>query len=283
MLVTVVWGSTFFIIKDTVETINPFFLVMGRNTFAAVLMFAWLFFNDRKAVANKKAIMHGAVLGFLLSLTYTAQTIGLQYTSSGHSAFITGSAVVIVPIIMAILYKVKIKLDVMLIIAIVFTGLFFLTYDTETSINIGDIITLITTFAYAMHLIYSGRSVKNSHVTALITYQFVFASIFSFIAFLVTGAEIGIASPKALWAIAYLGVIGTLFCYFISVWVQKYVSSVNVAIIFSLEPVFAALFAYWAVAEVLNAKELLGAIIITLGVILFQVKDRVLLFIRSKV
>jgi drug/metabolite transporter (DMT)-like permease len=89
----------------------------------------------------------------------------------------------------------------------------------------------------------------------------------SLIAWLATGASPVVLSFRSGIAIFYLGIIGTLFCYFVAVWVQKYVSSLKVAIIFSLEPVFAAIIGFIILHEVLNIKELAGAIFILLGVI----------------
>lgn len=275
ILVTIVWGSTFFIIKDTVESVNPFFIVFGRVFLASIPMLLYVFFRNKKSLFNKQAIIKGSILGLLLTTTYISQTIGLQYTSSGHSAFITSIAVILVPVIMFFGYKAQLLKSDYFSIFIVMIGLFLLTYDFETHLNKGDAITLITAISLAFHIVLSGRYVKTTEFLSLITYQFVSASVFSLIGSLFMGYEHGfdlnLISSESIWAIAYLGFFGTLFCYFVSVWIQKYESSVKVAIVFSLEPVFAALFAYLFVNEILNLKEISGTVLILLGVILYQV------------
>lgn len=222
-----------------------------------------------------KAIINGSILGLLLTTTYISQTIGLQYTSSGHSAFITGIAVILVPILLVLIYRQKIKKPEVVSILIVMIGLFLLTYDLDTHFNRGDLITFITSFSLAFHIILSGRFVKTTESLSLITYQFVSGSIYCSIASLFVAAgndfETITISSDSLIAIMYLGAFGTLFCYFVSVWVQKYESSVKVALIFSLEPVFAALFAYLFVNETLSFKEIIGTLLILIGVILYQV------------
>jgi drug/metabolite transporter (DMT)-like permease len=273
VLVTIVWGTTFFIVKDTVANVDEYFIVFIRNLLATIPMVFYTFVKDRKNILNKDAIIKGAIIGFFLFGTYISQTIGLKYTSSGHSAFITGSAVVVVPLILFFFFKEKLTINSGLSILLTFVGLFFLTYDVETDFNIGDIITLITVVAYALHIISAGKFVRKTAVMPLIMYQFLFATIFSLIGFAIIGNHNIVLSTKSFWALLYLGIIGTLFCYFVSVWIQKFVDSIKVALVFSLEPVFAAFFGYLALHEVLSLKEMFGMSLILTGVLLYQYFD----------
>jgi drug/metabolite transporter (DMT)-like permease len=271
ILVSIVWGSTFLIIKDAVVSVNEYFIVFVRCALAFLVMFIFAFIKNRKALFNKKGFIYGSILGVLLAITYTSQTIGLKFTSTGHSAFITSSAVVFVPIILFLIYKLKlIKIDIIAVL-IVFVGLFLLTYDFDTSMNLGDLITIITAVAAAFHIVSAGRFVKETDAVSIITWQFFAASVVSLCAFFITNAEPVVLSSKSVYSLLYLGLIGTLFCYFVSVWVQKYVSSLKVAIIFSTEPVFAAIFGYFILSEVLNSKELVGACLILFGVVVHSI------------
>ncbi|MBN2891043.1 MAG: DMT family transporter [Bacteroidales bacterium] len=271
VLVTIVWGSTFFIVKDTVDSVNEYFIVYGRMLIATIPMLIFVLIKKPKLLLDKKAIINGSILGFLLVATYISQTIGLKFTSSGHSAFITGIAVILVPIIMFFIFKSKFQKSDILSFIIVVIGLFLLTYDFETKFNKGDLITLICAISAGFHIVFSGRFVKKSDPLALITYQFISGTILSFIGAAIVGFESVSLSTNSIYAILYLGLFGTLFCYFVSVWVQKYVSSVRVALIFSLEPVFAAFFGYLALNEKLNEKEITGMFLILSGVIMYQV------------
>ncbi|HBF87450.1 MAG TPA: hypothetical protein DDX39_02320 [Bacteroidales bacterium] len=273
VLVTIVWGSTFFIVKDTVASVDEYFLVFVRNLLATIPMIFYVFYKDRRNFFNKDAIIKGGIIGFLLFGTYISQTIGLKYTSSGHSAFITGSAVVVVPFILLLFFKEKMSRNGIFSILITFFGLFLLTYDVETDFNIGDLITLITVAAYALHIVSAGKFVQKTAVMPLIMYQFFFSTLFSLIGFFLISDTDVVLSTKSTLALLYLGLVGTLFCYFVSVWIQKYVSSVKVALVFSLEPVFAAFFAYLALGETLSIKELSGMGLIMLGVLLYQFFD----------
>ena len=104
-LVTIVWGSTFVVIKDAVTTINPFFIVFSRSLLAAISMFLIVFWKERKSLRNKEVIFKGMMLGLLLAITYGSQTVGLRFTTSGHSGFITSTAVIFVPLILYFFFK----------------------------------------------------------------------------------------------------------------------------------------------------------------------------------
>jgi drug/metabolite transporter (DMT)-like permease len=108
VLVSLIWGSTFFLIKDTVNTVNESFIVFARCILAFAAMFIYQLSKNRKDLLDKKGFIYGSILGVLLAITYTSQTIGLKFTSTGHSAFITSSAVIAVPFILYLLKKYKI-------------------------------------------------------------------------------------------------------------------------------------------------------------------------------
>lgn len=271
ILVTIVWGSTFLIVKDTVSTVNEFLIVLIRSGLAFAAIFVFQFFNDRKKLCNRKAFFYGSAMGTLMAITYASQTIGLKYTSTGHSAFITSSAVILVPFILFFLFKTKLlKIDMVAVI-IVFAGLFFLTYDFETKINVGDLFTIVTPVSYAFHVVLAGQFVRKSDVVTMVTWQFFASAMFGLTLFILTDHDPVNISTKAWGSLVYLGLIGTLFCYFITVWVLKYVSALKVAIIFSLEPLFAAIFGYFIIHEVLSAKEFFGATLVFAGVIVHSI------------
>lgn len=270
LLVSVIWGSTFFIIKDTVGTVNELVIVFGRSALAAIFMLLLMLVKNPKSLINKNAVFHGSIIGILLASTYLSQTIGLKFTSSGHSAFVTSSGVIFVPVILFIFFKERFGKSIILALGLVITGLFLLTYDFETKINIGDLITFITAVSYAFHIVLSGKFVKKTEAFALITYQFIAASLFILIVMKLKGIPIQIEGNAAKYSIVYLGLIGTLVCYFISVWIQQYVSALKVAIIFTLEPIFASLFGYFAHNEELNQRGYLGAAFIIGGIIFYE-------------
>jgi drug/metabolite transporter (DMT)-like permease len=225
-LVSLIWGSTFFIIKDTVTTVDESFIVFTRTGLAFFALLVYNLIRQPRKLFNPQALLYGIVLGILLASIYLSQTIGLKYTSTGHSAFITGSAVVIVPFLLFSFYSQKIyKID-LISVGIVLSGLFLLTYDLETSINIGDIITLITAISLAFHVVFAQQFVRKTDAGILVLYQFMGAMIVSGSVMLFTNDGLPELTTQSTWSLIYLGLIGTLVCYFITVWVQKYVASI---------------------------------------------------------
>jgi drug/metabolite transporter (DMT)-like permease len=271
VVVAVVWGTTFFIVKDAVTQIDPYLLVLVRSFLACIPLFGILLLRKPKTLLVKRTILDGAILGFLLAVMYSSQTIGLQYTSSGHSAFVTGVAVVLVPLVMFVLYRYKFRWFQLGSILLVAIGLYLLTYDAKTQVNIGDLITLVTALTAALHIVFVGKMARRNDILALVAYQFLFSGIFNAIAHQSLAANPWHILPQSWPALIYLGLVGTLFCYGISSWAQRFVNPVAAGLIFSLEPVFAAFFSYWFAQEILKPAEIFGATLILSGIILYEI------------
>ena len=132
---------------------------------------------------------------------------------------------------------------------------------------------LITIVVYALNVVLAVRYVKNSYVFTMVTFQFISVNIISGLAYVFSDAPTLVLSSKSIWAILYLGFIGTLFCQFVTIWVQQFVSTLRLAIILSLEPIFASWLAYAIVNEILTQKEIIGAFVIIAGIITYQIGE----------
>jgi drug/metabolite transporter (DMT)-like permease len=274
-----VWGTTFVVIKDVSTKLSPFLLSVCRNFIAAVCIFAYLIISNKKSLLqNKIAIKYGAIIGGLLGSIYVVQTFGLQYTSTSHSAFITATAVVIVPIMLYFMGWQKITLQQLFSVFVVLLGVYLLTNgNANEPFNIGDIITFIGAFICAVHLIFSGHFVRKSELVVLVFYQFLFASLISavglFIVYLIEGKPIHYQA-ESFNSILYLGFVGTLFCFFVTVWAQKYINTVFTMMIFSLEPIFASIASYFYTGATLNSIELFGGSVILSGILIYSLPIR---------
>ncbi len=273
ILATVIWGSTFAVVKDTMNTVNEYYLIFVRSIIAALPLLILTLYKNPRSLFNKDIIRKGAIIGIALGLTYGFQNLGMLYTSAGNSAFIMASNVIFVPIFLYVFYKNRFNGKSIISILIVVLGLGLLTYRDGTSLNPGDLLTLVGAAITALHIIWTGRFVKNSDLLALVTYQFIFSALLSFIASLIASPESFTASySMESWsAMIYLGLLGSLFCYFITVWAQKYLSYVTVTLIFSLEPIFAAIFSFYILGEILGFQQLVGAFLILGGILFFEI------------
>lgn len=272
-----IWGSTFTVIKDITTSIDAYLLSSLRNWIAVITFLIYLIVSKKtKTLKNKSTIKYGIILGAIIGAIYIVQTIGLGITSSTNSAFITSSAVILVPILL--LFTGQNKLDKIQIITIVIVGIgiYYLTNgNTNSSYNLGDILTLICAVICALNIILSGEYVRKSELNGIIFYQFLFAGIISTIALAIktgiTKEEI-IFKWNALSSVLYLSLIGTLLCYFIMIYVQQYISTILTAMILSLEPIFATTASYFYTGETITLIELFGGLLIITGITYYNLK-----------
>ena len=285
VLCCMVWGTTFVVVKDTVSYTNPQLLVFLRSLIATLPLGIYLLIKDPLSLKQKNSILYGFGLDIFLSSGYLLQSIGLMETSSTHSAFITCTSVIFVPLILFLFFKKKIHKRGWLCIFIVAIGLTSLTYHPSVAFNQGDILTFIAAIIYGWQVIYSGKWVRISHATSLIFYQFLFSSLITFISMISEHHFYNsslMLTKDAIPAILYLGLLGTLFCYFFTVYSQKYVPTITVALIFALEPIFASTAAYFFLSERIGSIELLGALLILIGIVFYDISPKKLLISFQK-
>ena len=275
-----IWGTTFTVVKDVSNSIDPFLLSGFRNLIATSMLCAYIIITKKgRILLDKNSLKSGFVLGVLLGTIYISQTIGITFTSANHSAFITCSAVIIVPIILFLFGWEKFNKKQILSILMVAIGLVLLTLKSGLSgFNLGDLITLAAAVICAMHIVFSGLYVRKFNFLSLIFYQFFFAGLVSFFSLFSKQAFYNfppiLFENDAINNVLYLSLLGTLFCYFVTVWGQKHVSTTFIALIFSLEPLFASVTNYLVLNEVFTTKEFIGAVIIFIGILLYSIPKK---------
>ena len=283
-----IWGTTFTIVKDASESIDAYLLSGLRNVIAVIVLFVYILAKRKTDILlDKQSMLSGAVLGVLLGTIYISQTFGIAFTTANHSAFITCSAVIMVPIILFLFGWQKFTIKQIISIVCVAVGLILLTLKSEfSSFNVGDLITFAAAIICAFHIVASGHYVRKLNFLSLIFYQFIFAALISFIGLFVQQGLISdlpvLFTNEAIFNVLYLGLLGTLFCYFVTVWGQKHVSTVYIALIFSLEPLFASITNYFVLGETFTSKEFLGAIVIFIGIVLYSIPWRKYFRSRAK-
>lgn len=282
ILATLIWSSTFAVIKDAMDKVDPFFINFSRSLIAALPLLIFTFIKNKKSLFNKSNFKNGLSIGLILALTYGFQNLGMLNSSAGNTAFIISSNVIFVPLILFLFYKHRLNGKNIISISLVAFGLFFLSFESSMGFNFGDILSLMSAIVTALHIILTGRFVKTNDFLALLTYQFLFTAFFSLLFNLFYSPDsITFNYDLQSWAsIFYLGILGTLICYFIAIWSQKYLSYITVTLIYSLEPVFAAFFAYLILGEVLKDQKILGAALILFGVIISEIPFRKLKIFR---
>lgn len=235
-----VWGATFFMVKGALDAVSPETLVGYRFLVSAALLVPWVLQRRRKSAHMKES----AVLALLLYALYISQTIGLKYTTASNSGFITGLFVIFVPLFLLLFFRNPPTPVQWAASGLALVGLWLLTGGIR-SLNKGDTMTLIAAMTYAGHLLATDTYVRADADTVLLSFhQFWMTGVLSLLTAAGDGASFRVGTSAAWETIVFLAVFPTLSAFFIQMIAQKKTSPVKVALIFSLEPVFAALFAW---------------------------------------
>lgn len=269
LIITIVWGATFSFTKIGLEFASPLQFTFLRFTialFVSLVIWGKTFFQIPKI-----HLRNGSILGLFYAGGFVLQTLGLNYTSVTKSAFITGLSVAFTPFVYKIIENKKISLSQWVGIAFILVGLWLFTNPKIDNINIGDVLTLFSTFFWAFYIVYMNiftYDVKDFKTTMqIVISQFVvvfFAGLIGFLLFEINNKIV--FNSQLVAALIYNGIIATIVLTTIHTSVQKYTTPVKAAIIFSLEPVFASIFAIFIFNEILTFIEYLGAFLMLLGV-----------------
>lgn len=273
-----VWGATFFMVKDALEGVDPVALVAIRFILCAVLLAPWALSRP----ARFRHLKESAILSVLLFLLYVTQTVGLGYTSASNSGFITGLFVLFVPLFLFV-FRGQIPTKIQrLSTFLALAGLWLLTGGMRCA-NFGDMITLAAAAAYAGHLLATDRYVRaEADVVVLAFHQFWMTGLLSVLATLALGRSFQVASAHAAGTIAFLALVPTLSAFFIQMYAQKVVAPVKVSLVFSLEPVFAAVFAWTLGGESFSVMRAAGGGLIVAAMMAGEVSKLDLLKGRKK-
>ncbi|MBI4375174.1 MAG: DMT family transporter [Elusimicrobia bacterium] len=248
-----VWGSTFYLIKDSLAGVEPFALVGYRFLVSAVLLFPWVMMRKSFSRHWKESVW----LSLLLTALYLSQTVGLRHTSASNSGFITGLFVLFVPLLLALKGRMP-SASQWGATALALIGLWQLTGGTG-SLNRGDLLTLVSALTYAAHLLATDKYVRDDADPILLAFhQFWMTGLFALILAAIAGLPLGVRSAQAGGVILFLALIPTVSGFHIQMLAQKVTTPLTVSLIFSLEPLFAALFAWTLGREPFQPARALG-------------------------
>ena len=274
LIIVIIWGSTFALIKGVIDTIPPYTYLAYRFLLAALILV--VIFWKRLKKLNIMILKKGSLIGIFLFLGYTLQTVGLKYTTATKAGFITGFSVVLVPIISFLLLKEKVSRDSVIGVALATLGLWFLNYNSSFSFNLGDFLVLLCAFSFAMHIISVGLfSKKLDYVLLAITQITVVFVLSLFMALIFERPAIHLSySSDIWWSILITGIFATALAFYMQNRFQRHSTATKTAIIFSGEPLFAAIFAYILIGEKVGLIAWAGGLLIIFGMIISQKESR---------
>lgn len=274
---TFIWGTSFVILKNTLESISTLYILAVRFTGAAVIMAA---VGAREwKTADRKYLVGGALMGVCMFLAYVFQTYGLVYTTPGKNAFLTTTYCVIVPFLYwALRGRRPDKYNVVAAVLCVI-GVGLISLDAGMSVNIGDVLTVICGLFYALHIIVSAKYVRGRSVVLLTAVQFAAAAVLSWISAVIFAPAPSGAPASAWLSVAYLCVMCTAVCFGLQAFGQKYTPPSQTAVIMTLESVFGAAISILFFNEQLTLKLFFGFLAVFIAVLISETK---LSFLRRK-
>lgn len=271
LLATLVWGSSFFVMKNTLDHVPVFFLLAVRFTVAALIL-SVLFLRNWKRV-DRGYVKSGAIMGTLLFLAYTVQTFGLERTSSGNNAFLTAVYCVIVPFLYWGISRQRPDRYNLIAAVLCITGIGLVSLNGSLSMNLGDQLTLASGLVYALHIVAVARFSQGKDVFLLTTLQFTFTALWAWaFAFLTGGIPTAALPLDAVWRLGYLAVFATAGALLFQNIGQKYTAPSTAAVLLALEAPFGVFFAVLFDGERPTVQMVLGFALIFVSVLCSETK-----------
>lgn len=270
LAVTACWGSTFFLIRDLIDRVPTLDFLALRFSIAAVLL---LVVAPKALLRLSPAIRRRAlVLGGLYGVAQILQTAGLAHTPASVSGFITGMYVVATPLFAAVLLRNRITRATWLAVLLAFGGLAVLSLD-GLSVGYGEAITFLAALLYALHIVGLGAWSNARDALGMSILQIVVVAAIC----LVASAPGGIVLPdngRDWLSVVYMAVFPAALALLAQTWAQAHLTATRTAIVMSMEPVFAALFAVLFGGESLTVRMLTGGLCVLAAMLIVEIAPR---------
>ncbi|MGO5022434.1 DMT family transporter [Lawsonibacter sp. LCP25S3_G6] len=275
----IIWGTSFFIMKNALDVIPVFFLLALRFTAGAVLLA--LIVGKRWKKFTPDYLWRGAVMGGFLFLAYSIQTFGLALTTPSKNAFLTAVYCVLVPFFTwAVVKRRPDRYNISAAVLCV-AGVGLVSLNEQLSINVGDLLTLLCAVFYASHIVAVEKVSPGKDITILTVFQFAFTALYAWIGGLLTEDFPGAAllDPAVYLPLAYLCVMATTVALLFQNVGQVWSDPASASVILSLESVFGVLFSVIFYGDPVTLRLLIGFALIFVAVVCSETK---LAFLRKK-
>ena len=269
---TIIWGSSFVIVKDVTNSMPPAWILVVRFTAAAIIM-AVAFLKYRELYFERSHVGFGLLFGLAMFLAYYTQTIGITDTTPGKNAFLTGTYCVIVPFLAWALVRRRPNRYNIVAAVLCIVGIGFISLDGSLTMRFGDAMTLVCAVFYALHIILVSQFAQGRNIYVLTMWQFVGVAICS----LIVG---GLFEPMPDWtavpmdcwiSLAYLAVACTTVALLFQNIGQAHLPPASAALLLSLEAVFGVVFSVALGAETLTLRIVFGFALVFVAIIVSEV------------
>ncbi len=282
-VVVLLWSATFVIVKEALADSSSMLFIAVRFSIASVLLVPYLIY--KRAWFIKEELLPGLILGVILFGGFATQTVGLKFTTATKSGFLTGTSVVMIPIIQTVLERRKPSKGAVIGSLMIFVGILFMSSGGDSiftfleklgeNFNVGDTLTLICAFLFALYIVYLDYVSHENDFLQLLFLQLAVSAALGFVAsYLFESVGIEIVkfdlTGNLMFALIYTSVFATLITTALMTKYQKFVSPTKAGIIYSFEPVFAAFIAFFAINEKITMFGFIGSLLIFSGLIIAE-------------
>jgi len=269
LLVALVWGGTFIMVQDAVAgyPVLAFLALRFGLAALALLPFGW----RRLRSLGWRGVGSGALLGLLLFSGYGFQTFGLRHTTSSKVGLITGLSVVLVPLLTALILRRRPRLPAIMGVALAACGLVLLTFEGRLDLQTGDALAAVCALCFALHIVSVAAFAPKSDPIALTLVQVLTVSLLSLAASLLTEGPLTLPNGQAWFAAAFTGILATAAAFLAQTALQRLTTPTHTALIFTAEPVFAAIFGVILAGEAFLPLGIVGGVLIILGMLLSEI------------
>ena len=273
-LVALFWGTSFAVIKDIIDTIPPFTLMMLRFGLSTLLLA--MFFGHRLRQVTGRQLRNSAIIGLFLSVAFIALILGIKHTTASKQSFLVGASVIFVPFLAWIISGRRPDRFAIGGALLAASGIALLTLDSSFAMNKGDLLSILCSISVACHMVAIEKLGRDGDPIASTIIQFAVASVcFLLLTGLFESYRIEL-TPKLWKALTYLVIVTTVIAFTIQNMAQKHLSATSTALILTLETAFGGVFAILYLHEHLTLKIFLGCLVIFAGILTEETQWRFL-------
>ena len=272
VIATLIWGSSFVIVKNATDSLSPAWILVIRF-FMAALILAVVFIKRRSLFFKREYLAYGALFGLLLFCAYYFQTVGITDTTPGKNAFLTGTYCVMVPFLAWWVAQRKPSAFNIVAALLCIAGIGFVSLDAGLSVSFGDTMTLVAAVFYALHICVVAKYSQGRDIYVLTMWQFTFVGLASLIVGLVLEPVPQLSSFDAATcgSLVYLGVVCTALALLFQNVGQQKLAPTTASLLLSLESPFGVFFSVLLGAEILTGQMIFGFSLIFAAILVSEV------------
>ncbi|MGG1677792.1 DMT family transporter [Neobacillus sp. NRS-1170] len=258
------WGTSYIFMKLCVDTVSPFTIIALRFGIAFIVMMA-IFFKKMIRI-DVKTLKYSAIVGALLFGIFMALLYGMKNTTASSAGFLTSTTVILVPILQAFITRKRPSNKIILGVLVVSLGLGLLTIRNDFTFADGSLYCLAAALLYALHIVVTNLFTRGVDALQLGIYQLGFTCLYAVIGTFMFETPVLPHEAIHWFALLALALISSAYGFVMQTIAQQYTTPESTGFLFSLEPIFSAVFAFLFLHENMGMQGYVGALLILAGV-----------------